>query len=110
MISPVEIETAVVCYVCSDKRRGSMKKEITTFLMLVCISLPLFSQNLNFTLRSQFAFPDEKISVAGRQVLSGQIDSEAAVLELSPQLAGGIYFFYIQQDKSRGKTIKVVKI
>ncbi|MCE7925415.1 MAG: T9SS C-terminal target domain-containing protein [Haliscomenobacteraceae bacterium CHB4] len=48
--------------------------------------------------------------VAGRQVLSGQIDSEAAVLELIPTLASGVYFFYIQQDESQGKTIKVVKL
>lgn len=47
--------------------------------------------------------------VAGRQVLSGQIDSEAAVLELTPQLAGGIYFFHVQQGGGFGKTIKVVK-
>ncbi len=48
--------------------------------------------------------------VAGRQVLSGQINSESAVLELSPKLASGVYFFHIQQDESEGKTIKVVKL
>jgi choice-of-anchor B domain-containing protein len=47
--------------------------------------------------------------VAGRQLLSGQIDSEAAVLELSPELASGVYFFHIQHDEGEGKTIKVVK-
>lgn len=47
--------------------------------------------------------------VAGRQVLSGLIDSEAAVLELNPVLESGVYFFHIQQDEGESKTIKVVK-
>lgn len=40
----------------------TMKKEITTFLMLVCISLPLFCQNFNLTLRKKVSFPDESIA------------------------------------------------
>ncbi len=47
--------------------------------------------------------------VAGRQVLSGQINSEAAVLELKPEVASGFYFFHIQQDEGKGKTMKLVK-
>jgi hypothetical protein len=76
-------------------------------VLLLCAS-HLFSRNYNFTLRSQFSFPNEN-DVAGRQISFGQIDAEAAVLELMPDVANGVYFFHVQQDDGLGKTIKVVK-
>jgi hypothetical protein len=47
--------------------------------------------------------------VAGRQLLAGPIDSEAAELEFAPSLARGVYFFHVEQQKETRAILKLVK-
>lgn len=47
--------------------------------------------------------------VSGRQLLAGNIDSEASELEFAPSLASGVYFFHVQQGGDSRKILKVVK-